>query len=118
MGRRAARSGCAPKGRAWGGRRGREKAARRCRDEVGSNLKQMADYLEVPPSYLSAIEHGQKKVPKKIIEKTWEYFSATGPTMDEWLGYAEKSPTHVKLDMASANDLERDVYMAVGRKFQ
>lgn len=93
------------------------KASRRCRDEMGSNLKQMADYLEVPPSYLSAIEHGQKKVPRKIIEKTWEYFGATGPTMDEWVEYAQESPTHVKLDMTSADELERDVYMAVGRKF-
>ena len=94
------------------------KATRRYRDEVGVTLKEMAEFLEVPSSYLSALEHGQKKVSEKVIEKTFQFFGEEGPTLDVWADLAAASPTHIKLDLTSASQLEREVYSAVGRSLR
>ena len=94
------------------------KMVRRCRDEQDKSLKEMADDLDVPSSYLSAIEHGQKKVSDKIVEATFAFFGEAGPSRENWQRLAEASPTHVKIDLTSADELEREVYLAVGRKFK
>ena len=94
------------------------KAVRRYRDEIGASLKQMADFLEIPSSYLSAMEHGKKNVSKRIIEGTFAFFGARGLTLEGWASLAEESPTHVKLDLTTADELEREVYETVGRRFK
>ncbi|MCW4237696.1 MAG: helix-turn-helix transcriptional regulator [Candidatus Thiodiazotropha sp.] len=94
------------------------KMVRRSRDEQNKSLKEMAIQLGVPSSYLSAIEHGQKKVSGKIVDATYRFFGDMGPSREEWQRLAEDSPTHVKIDLTSADDLEREVYLAVGRKFK
>lgn len=84
----------------------------------GSSLTHMAAAFGVTPSYLSAIEHGQKNVSDKIVDAAFTYFGALGPTREKWAALARMSTTHVRLDLTTANDLEREVYLAVGRKFK
>ncbi len=94
------------------------RAVRRFRDEAGVSLKEMADFLEIPSSYLSAIEHGNKKISEKVLVATQKFFGRNGPSLDEWREIATRSPTHVKLDMRGASTIEQEVYLAVGQKFK
>ena len=94
------------------------KAIRISRDEKNVNLKQMAEALNVPSSYLSAVEHGRKPVSSALVDAVHEYFVDLHPSREDWAALASVSPTQVKLDLTSADELEREVYMAVGRRFK
>lgn len=94
------------------------RAVRVYRNELNVNLKQMADALDVPSSYLSAIEHGRKPVSASFVDAVHRYFIQHGVPRDYWAELAAESPTHVKLDLTQADELEREVYMAVGRRFR
>ena len=94
------------------------KAMRRSREEKNVNLKKMAEALDLPSSYLSAIEHGRKPVSAALIDAVAAYFADEGMHRDDWAALASASPTQVKLDLTQADELEREVYMAVGRRFK
>ena len=94
------------------------KAMRVHRNELNVNLKQMADALGVPSSYLSAIEHGRKPVSVPLVDAVHRYFIEHDVSKEYWSELAAESPTHVKLDLTHADELEREVYMAVGRRFR
>ena len=94
------------------------KAIRMSRAEKNVNLKQMADALGFPSSYLSAIEHGRKSVSAALVDAVHRYFVDLPPSREDWAALASASPTQVKLDMTCADELEREVYMAVGHRFK
>ena len=95
------------------------KAVRQYRDARNVTLTTMAEHLGVPPSYLSAIEHGRKQPSSSVIESTTEFFAdAGGPSLADWKSLANESPTHIKLNLAAADEVEREVYLAVGRGFR
>ena len=46
----------------------------RLRKRAGMSQKELADYLQVQPSFLSAIENGKSRLPEEKIEKIKEIF--------------------------------------------
>jgi transcriptional regulator with XRE-family HTH domain len=93
------------------------KAIRRCRDASNITLKAMADQLGVSSSYLSAIEHGRQQPSPVVVDLTSELFAEDPLARSDWLRLAQALPTQVQLDLTGADELEREVYLGIGRYF-
>lgn len=50
------------------------KELRGIRENVGENLKQMAEKLEVSPSFLSAVELGKKQCSPKLVKNIYHAY--------------------------------------------
>lgn len=94
------------------------KAIRKMRIEKGVRLKDMAEYLGMPSSYLSVIENGRKPIPEKMIDQVQMYFEDLGVTKNQWRIWADESKTLIKIDLTQADEMEREFYTAAGRRFK
>ena len=54
------------------------KLVRKARLDASITMLQMADEMEVAPSYLSALEVGRKKIPAAFVQRVREFFSKRG----------------------------------------
>ena len=54
------------------------KLVRKARLDASITMLQMADEMEVAPSYLSALEVGRKKIPAAFVQRVREFFSQKG----------------------------------------
>jgi transcriptional regulator with XRE-family HTH domain len=73
-------------------------AVRKARLETGYTLLTMSNELDTTPAYLSALETGTKKIPKKWVEKIYEFFSAKGIELDELDQLANVANKSVPID--------------------
>ncbi len=86
--------------------------------EHGLMLKDMADKLNVPSSYLSAMEMGRKTISKEFIEKLVFLFSFTEEEKTTLYKAVENSATVIKLDLRTINAAKRDMALSFARKFE
>lgn len=91
---------------------------RKLRIDKGVRLKDMADYLDVPSSFLSAIENGRKQIPDSMIDGVHEYFEGQGISKSEWLTLASNSVTRLTVDLTDYSEQDREDTLAFGRKFK
>ena len=58
------------------------KVVRKARIDVGHTLLTMANELNTTPAFLSAMETGNRKVPKKWVEAISNFFKSNGYELD------------------------------------
>lgn len=87
------------------------------RIENGMILKEMAEILEIPSSYLSSIEMGRKAVSKEFLEKLFEKFSFTEREKEKLTDAAQKSVYTVKLNIQKMDEERKDLALTFARKF-
>lgn len=93
------------------------KAIRLYRIEHGLLLKDMADKLGYPSSYLSAMEMGRKSVPDAYLEKLFDSFAFTEEEKTVIKKAAANSIATVKLDLTDAENSKRNLAICFARKF-
>lgn len=90
---------------------------RRLRITKGVKLKAMADAFQVKSSFLSAVENGRKTMPEEWIEKLDRYFDDLGMTRATWSHLAELSRPKMVIDMAGADEADREMMLVFGRNY-
>lgn len=63
------------------------------------------------------MEHGRKPIPKQLIHQVHEYFGSETYTLKDWIELSDASPLQLKLNLVDADEIEREVYMAVAKRF-
>ena len=94
------------------------KLVRKLRVDNGEKLKDMAEAFKKPPSYLSAIENGRKAIPDWYVDAVYERYKHLGVNKAELVKLASDSGNQMKIDLSQADDMEREAYLAVGRRFK
>ena len=93
------------------------KTLRFYRLEHGILLKDMAMALDVPSSYLSAIEMGHKSVTKDIVEKILNKYTFTQEEKKQLEKSVEESVLSIKIDLRDINSKKRTAALSFARKF-
>lgn len=93
------------------------KTMRKLRLDINVNLETMAARLGISPSYLSAIENGERKIPPALTERIVSLY-ALGPEKSEQLRQAEvDSLTEVVINLGDASVDHRRVARALADGF-
>lgn len=79
------------------------KAVRKARIDTGCTLLTMAQELGVTSAFLSGLETGSKKIPKKWIKEIQAFFNARGHEISELQELADVSNQYVSLSGLSQN---------------
>lgn len=74
------------------------KLVRKARLDASITMLQMADEMEVAPSYLSALEVGRKKIPAAFVQRVREFFSQKGIEVSGLGAAAEVSNKAVSIE--------------------
>ncbi|ARB44970.1 helix-turn-helix domain-containing protein [Alloalcanivorax xenomutans] len=90
---------------------------RKFRIDHGVVLKDMAAGVGVSTAYASAIELGNKKINEDFVNKVSSYFKLNAAAIEELKNAAEVSQPHLKIDLASAEDLDRELAVSFARKY-
>ena len=90
---------------------------RRLRIDKRVRLKDMADSFRVKSSFLSAVENGRKPLPDGWVKKIADYFDGYGVTLSEWERLAELSKPKFTMNLASADEFDRETCLAFGRYY-
>lgn len=93
------------------------KAVRKHRIENGVRLMDMAEYLDVKSSYLSAMETGKKAVPVKMVDKIADYLELNKKDRAELFDLATSSRSRITIPLDDVNRQRRDLATAFSRKF-
>lgn len=93
------------------------KLLRKYRIDHNLILKKMADTLNIPSSYLSAIEMGRKTVSKEFLNKLYEVYSFSDVERQQFNDAAELSAGSIKLDLNNASLNKRNMVLSFARKF-
>ena len=93
------------------------KLLRKYRIDHNLILKKMADTLNIPSSYLSAIEMGRKTVSKEFLNKLYEAYSFSDVERQQLNDAAELSAGSIKLDLNNASLDKRNMVLSFARKF-
>ena len=83
----------------------------------GYILKDMADALEVPSSYLSAMEMGRKAVSKEFLNKLISTYPFTEAEIEQLKQAAEMSASSVRLSTENLNTEKRELLFNFARQF-
>ena len=90
---------------------------RTLRIDRGELLKNMADKLDVVPSYLSSIENGKRTPNKALIDKIAVAYGLVGETYKDLLDAYHTSIDEISVSFAQATDSQKSVGIAFARKF-
>lgn len=93
------------------------KLLRRMRDDNSERLYDMAERLERPSSFISAIEFGKKAPPKELVEKIIEAYNLDPAMAAEIRIAADLSSRSIKLDLQGAGQPARELAHAFARQF-
>lgn len=93
------------------------KFVRKLRIDRGEYLKDMAEKLDVKPSFLSMVETGLKNVPSSWHEKLITLYSLNASERDELGRSIEESKTSIKIDLKNASNLKRQTSIVFARSF-
>ena len=93
------------------------KFIRSYRLEHGLILKQMADELGVPSSYLSAVEMGRKSVTDEFLKRILTTFPFSEEEEKKLKQSAALSPVSAKLNLEKSSALHRKAALSFARKF-
>lgn len=88
------------------------------RMEHGLLLKDMADKLGYPPSFLSAIEMGRKSVPEDFLEKFFNAYDIAADDRENFKEAAKNSVQSVKLDLMGTSNEQRKLAITFARRFE
>ena len=81
-------------------------------DEI---LLQMADKLNVSPSYLSSIEHGKRNVPEKWVDKLKDTYNLSEETIRELCDAALEQKSSVKFRISHNPNSKNEILFALAR---
>lgn len=91
------------------------KFCRKLRIERDELLIDMAQKLNVKPSFLSAVEVGKKSIPEKWKREIPEKYNLTSEEKERLLEAIEYSVRQLKFDLTQ-NEENRDILLAFARK--
>lgn len=94
------------------------KKLRLLRMDRGELLKHMADRLGVSSAFLSALELGDKSIPKGFLEKVIEIYAIPQEEIAEWNAAVEQSVQQVKMNLTSASLAKRQAALVFSRRFE
>ncbi len=93
------------------------KKLRLLRMNNGELLKHMAVRLDVSSAFLSAIELGDKSIPKGFLEKVIQVYAIPQEEIGEWQSAVEQSVQQVKVNLSSASLAKRQAALVFSRSF-
>ncbi len=94
------------------------KFLRKLRIDHEEILMDMADKLEVSPSFLSAIENGKKLMPKKWFNKLTELYSLNEEQQQNLKQAIEDSKHVIELNLKNASPKNREFALLFAREFE
>ena len=83
-------------------------------DEI---LFDMAEKLEVSPSFLSAVENGKKRMPSDWNERISILYDLDLQQQDEFTKAIAETEDSIKINIANAEQKNREVAVSFARKF-
>lgn len=86
--------------------------------ENGLLLKDMADALDYPSSFLSAIETGRKPIPNSFLDKFFKTYSIDDAMKEKFREAANESVASVKLNLTGSNASQRKLAITFARRFE
>ncbi|WP_444996700.1 helix-turn-helix domain-containing protein [Aliikangiella sp. IMCC44359] len=84
----------------------------------GVNLKQMAESMDMKPSFLSALELGKKAISDETIEKIINYLELDEVQQKELKEAAERSQPIAKVNLTTESVRDRELVLMFARKFR
>lgn len=93
------------------------KFCRKLRIERGELLKDMAQKLQVTPSYLSAVETGKRAVPETWIKKISDEYNLNQKEVEELKKAKDISAQVIKLDFNNKSDSDKETLLKLARSF-
>jgi len=95
------------------------KSLRKLRLDRGLLLKDMADLLDVSPSFLSAVEAGRKAIPARIIDEIGHGYSLNSAEIDDLRRAALASTKEMTIRFnGSSTDADREAAALLARTFE
>ncbi len=94
------------------------KFCRKLRIDNGELLKDMANKLEVTPSYLSAVENGKRNVPSNWSNQLSQIYSLSTVQATELQQFAQESQKVIKIDFDKFNKEDKSILMALAKELQ
>ena len=89
---------------------------RKLRIDKGYLLKDMADYLNVSASFLSAVEMGKKKIPSDWNAKVTSYFQLDSFACLELQKAIHHSQEELELNLKNSSQQQRELAFVFARK--
>lgn len=93
------------------------KYLRHLRIDRGEILKDMAGFLGVSTSFLSAVETGKKCVPLGWVDKIADHYSLTSRDREKLTDLADQSTNSVKLNLTESSEKQREAALVFARAF-
>lgn len=93
------------------------KTIRKLRLDKGILLKQMADDIGMTSSYLSAIEHGKREIPKRLISDLSNTYTLTSDEEDNLSKAAQNSRSSIKLNLSGNDSKKTEFANSFARRF-
>lgn len=90
-------------------------ALRKLRLDRHELLRDMAKKLGVTSAFLSAVETGRKKAPKRLVSKVCELYELDGREQQEILTAAELSMQEVKIDLTNVSSSQQEVAVSFAK---
>ncbi len=81
------------------------------------SLSTMASTLQVPPSYLSALEMGRKNISEDFLLKLFSKYNFSEEEKTKLQEAAKSSGTTIKLNLTSSNKSQRELALQFARSF-
>lgn len=94
------------------------KKLRVLRMNKGELLKHMAIRLGVTSAFLSAVELGEKSIPKDFLDKVIQIYNIPQEEIAEWQDAVEQSIQQVKMNLASTSLVKRQAALVFSRSFE
>lgn len=93
------------------------KAVRKLRLDRDEILKDMAEKLDVSPSFLSAVETGKKKIPDEMLQELATHYQLKKNGLADLRRLAQESQQQFKLNVSKTKKETRGLVAAFARKF-
>lgn len=93
------------------------KQLRKIRIDNGEILKIMADRLKVSPSFLSAVETGNKKAPQSWVGLISKLYQLNDQQTEELQKNIDDAVPSVKISLGNTNNTKRKVALNFARSF-
>lgn len=91
---------------------------RKYRLDLNVNLGDMADTLSVSTAYLSAVEHGKKKITDDFINKVIDFLGVSGTEAEEVRDVAAISRQEHRINVSAHSDSTKEVAAMFARSIE
>lgn len=92
------------------------KEIRKLRIDKSTTLRQMADAIQISPSYLSSIETGKRKLTTEILEKIIGFFHLSKSKEDTLRDLANKTGESINIELAGLSQNRSESAAIFARK--